>query len=207
MEAGTSARIMCTTNKQCREGDSGSRYCDTTTKKCMPCSAGCLVCTSSTFCAACDPGSGAGLTTFNGQCVVECKRQVTNKFCHDNTSGFCSANSPIPCSCDDVSDCATCAYVNKEWTCDACFRNMTKDMQGLCTLCQPGFEKVGVLCLAVEVDPNPPGPVPVPGPSDPADPSNKLSTGATVGIVIGALVAVGAIGGGLAFYFIRRSKK
>ncbi|KAH0570184.1 Cysteine-rich membrane protein 1 [Spironucleus salmonicida] len=209
--------IDCTTNKECRDGGSG--YCDTTTKKCMPCAAGCKVCTSATFCAECDSKKTLGTTTITGTCTRTCSAVVNSKFCNDSVLTVCTAASTSACTCGEKTNCANCAVDSTSFSCNQCLPHMTTDSTGDCTLCEKGYEMVGILCVTAEAvpvpdpnpnpepEPEPPIPVPPAPVPDPSDPSNKLSTGATVGIVIGALVAVGAIGGGLAFYFIRRSKK
>ncbi|KAH0569468.1 Cysteine-rich membrane protein 2 [Spironucleus salmonicida] len=135
----------CATSQECR--DAGSGYCDEATRKCLPCQAGCAVCTSPTFCAAC---TGArNVTNSDGTCTLPCRQFVTSSFCRNGSPDFCSKNITSPCDCDGAAHCSTCAYA-KKWRCASCLQNRSLSAEGDCGACAEGFQAVGALCVERE---------------------------------------------------------
>ncbi|KAH0569640.1 Cysteine-rich membrane protein 1 [Spironucleus salmonicida] len=195
----------CTTNKECRDKKLG--FCDGTSKTCKPCAAGCKTCTSFKFCAECNNTTSKPTTLITGECAPFCNDNRSHVYCSISGLVNCNRNSTSPCVCNGPQNCAECTRDGS--SCQSCLTNMKKGTDGKCSECADGLVMVGKICtkddvVAGEV-PVPPGPDPVV--PEPGVNSYRLSGGAVAGIVIGVLLVVGAVGGGLAYYFVRRGKK
>ncbi|KAH0573108.1 Cysteine-rich membrane protein 1 [Spironucleus salmonicida] len=209
----------CTRHFDCASKHEG--YCDKNTHTCQPCQANCIVCQSAASCNSCEPTTH--VTTTTGQCTPICKDLIQDQFCGEGEAKTCTDFTTSSCKCGNRSNCKTCKDSGLP-TCATCLTGMKMDRDGRCLDCAQGFTLITGMCWKVgsdpdipddPVDPNVPVPpvdpnVPVP-PEQPVDPeapaSNKLGGGAVTGIVVGVVLVVGAVAGGLAYYFIKKGKK
>ncbi|KAH0571883.1 Cysteine-rich membrane protein 1 [Spironucleus salmonicida] len=220
----------CDTDTLCTDG----KFCNilTTGNRCTDCESKCQSCTSADKCTTCKASNEMNT---DQTCTATCTNLPVNKACISSAAASCGTTGqqtacncgaaakncltcpvpPVPtpdanncddklCKCDS-SAIATCTGCVDEknyafsaaackpkapTTCCTCLPGyVLKDAK--CEDCASGFAKVGEFCF-----------LPVQESS-----SNKLSGGAVAGIVVAVLVVAGAVGGGLAFYFIKRARK
>eukprot|EP00702_Spironucleus_salmonicida_P000289 EST41580.1 Cysteine-rich membrane protein 1 [Spironucleus salmonicida] len=176
---------ICSKNEDCQ--DDASTFCEISLKSCVPCGNKCLICSSGIFCNACDGSSH--VTTIDGKCTPNCENLADGNYCKDGASKPCAEGLDSACKCQFARNCASCDTTSNG--CETCLPNIIKGEDGTCRDCAPGFQPIGNMCW----------------PEQQGSGGNKIGTGAIVGIVVGVLVVVGAIGGGLAYYFIRKAKK
>ncbi|KAH0569705.1 Cysteine-rich membrane protein 1 [Spironucleus salmonicida] len=184
MEGGTCVRI-CDNNQDCE--DEALTFCQISSKRCVRCSAHCDICSSATFCNACD--GSTHITTIHGTCTVLCMGMNDGNYCKDGSPTACAEGIDSACQCGVAGNCASCDTASNG--CETCLPNVIKGNDGRCKDCAVGFKPIGNMCW----------------PDQQGSEANKIGTGAIVGIVVGVLVVVGAVGGGLAYYFIRKGKK
>ncbi|KAH0569715.1 Cysteine-rich membrane protein 1 [Spironucleus salmonicida] len=184
MEGGTCVRI-CNTNDDCK--DQGSTFCQISLKRCVKCGDKCDICSSATFCNACD--GSTHITTIHGTCTVLCEGMADGNYCKDGVATVCAEGLDSACKCGFVQNCASCNTAKD--ACATCLPNVILGAGRTCTDCASGFKPIGNMCW----------------PEQQGSGGNKIGTGAIVGIVVGVLVVVGAVGSGLAYYFIRKAKK
>ncbi|KAH0569925.1 Cysteine-rich membrane protein 1 [Spironucleus salmonicida] len=155
----------------------------------------CKKCQSS--CKTCSKGSGICNTckfpqtiTIHHGCQNQCKVvEKEGEACVRGSARACGSEEQITsCKCGNVINCLTCSDNKK--SCGSCLPGF-KLKGDTCSDCTDEAEKIGFLCF-------------LPAPDNPG---SNLSGGAVTGIVIGVLALVGAIGGGVAFYFIKKSKR
>ncbi|KAH0569601.1 Cysteine-rich membrane protein 1 [Spironucleus salmonicida] len=176
---------ICNSNKDCE--DETSTYCEISINRCRKCSTDCTICESPDFCYACN--GNTHVTTIAGQCGLNCEDLTDGNYCKYGTAMVCDEEINSACKCGVASNCASCnAELN---ACDTCLPNVVKGKDGACNACAVGYKFIGDMCW----------------PEQQGTGTNKIGTGAIVGIVVGVLVVVGAVGGGLAYYFIRKAKK
>ncbi|KAH0569764.1 Cysteine-rich membrane protein 1 [Spironucleus salmonicida] len=196
------ADTKCIRHTDCSSQKKG--YCDGNTLTCKLCQKNCFVCQSTASCNSCD--SATYVTTITGECTPICPGLQYNQFCENGKPKACTEGVTSPCKCGVSSNCGTCTDGVMP-TCATCLIGMQMDDAGRCMDCAEGYKKFVGRCWPNQPeDPNIPAP-PV-APVDPEAPaSNKLGGGAVTGIVIGVILVVGAVAGGLAYYFIKRGKK
>eukprot|EP00702_Spironucleus_salmonicida_P001091 EST42382.1 Cysteine-rich membrane protein 2 [Spironucleus salmonicida] len=161
-------------------------------------------------------------------CIVSCRPISEHKACVNNIQADCgSADQKTQCRCGPGGEnCLTCSKLPKipagvctdplctcsdadKTTCTGCIDSKNYRLfegkcmltpQGKCGSCLLGYvlkdekcqecvegdEKIGDFCFLAVI------------------PSRNLSRGAVAGILVAILVIVGAVGGGLAFYFIKK---
>ncbi|KAH0569943.1 Cysteine-rich membrane protein 1 [Spironucleus salmonicida] len=175
-------------------------------------------------CSTCSKGSGTCDTcefpktiTIHHDCQDSCNIVVKDgEVCVKGSVRACgSVQQVTSCKCGNATNCLTCSSQSN--VCGSCLPGFKFSGQQ-CSDCTDKAEKIGFLCF-LPAPPAPPSPPTPPSPSGPVDPSNpvsppdpnvpdsNLSGGAVTGIVIGVLALVGVIGGGVAFYFIKKSKR
>ncbi|KAH0571581.1 Cysteine-rich membrane protein 1 [Spironucleus salmonicida] len=177
----------CVNHKECV--GFGLGYCNFIAKHCKPCQQDCSFCTSATFCLECQGDKTKPVTTIDGRCIAKCAGIADGQFCDNGKLATCSASSTSQCKCANMFRCATC---NDDKTqCATCLAGYVINTEGNCIDCAAGYEQVAAICLPLSSSGN----------------SSNFSGGAVAGIVIAVLVVVGAVGGGLAYYFIKKAKK
>ncbi|KAH0569645.1 Cysteine-rich membrane protein 1 [Spironucleus salmonicida] len=182
---GTKCIRVCGSSEDC--GDQVSTFCDISTKRCVPCGQNCTICSSATFCNACN--GSTHVTTIHGTCTLLCNNLADGNYCKDGSPKPCAEGIDSACECEFASNCASCTTELN--ACETCLPNVVMGVAGTCNACAVGYKFIGDMCWAEQKS----GGV------------NRIGTGAIVGIVVGVLVVVGAVGGGLAYYFIRKAKK
>ncbi|KAH0570856.1 Cysteine-rich membrane protein 1 [Spironucleus salmonicida] len=186
----TSTRICekaCTELSDCSDANKG--YCDLSVKFCKPCGPNCSMCASVDICGACGTDDTNPVLTIEGKCTKQCDNLEAEQYCLEGVPTACNATATSECMCSNQQGCATCNEAKSG--CGLCLTGFTMTTDKKCTLCVQGYQAFGGLCIK-------------PGS---AESGNKLGGGAIAGIIIATLVVVGAVGGGLAYYFIRKSKK
>ncbi|KAH0569677.1 Cysteine-rich membrane protein 2 [Spironucleus salmonicida] len=176
---------VCNSNKDC--ADEATTFCDASKQRCVQCSTNCRLCQSAMFCNSCD-GTDF-VTTIDGKCTPNCKNMEDGKYCKNGTATACAEGLDSACQCGVAGNCASCN--SSKDACETCLPNVVKGDYGACSACAVGYTFIGDMCWADQQ----------------GSEANKIGTGAIVGIVIGVLVVVGAVGGGLAYYFVRMGKK
>ncbi|KAH0569696.1 Cysteine-rich membrane protein 1 [Spironucleus salmonicida] len=184
MEGGECVRV-CGSNKDCE--DEVSKFCEISSKRCVKCADKCSICSSATFCNACD--GSTHITTIHGTCTLLCEGMGNGNYCKDGSPTACVAGLDSACQCGVASNCASCNSSSNG--CETCLPNVVKGDDGACSACAVGYKFIGDMCWADQQ----------------GSEANKIGTGAIVGIVVGVLAVVVAVGGGLAYYFIRKGKK
>ncbi|KAH0576174.1 Cysteine-rich membrane protein 1 [Spironucleus salmonicida] len=177
----------CSNHKDCNAQHLG--YCDFSVKHCKPCQEDCSFCTSAIFCLECEGHKAKPVTTIDGKCIAECAGIADGQFCQDGTSTSCSASSTSQCKCANMFRCATCN--DNKTQCATCLAGYAINTEGNCTDCAYGYEPVAAICL----------------PLSSSGEGSNFSGGAVAGIVVAVLIVVGAVGGGLAYYFVKKAKK
>ncbi|KAH0570043.1 Cysteine-rich membrane protein 1 [Spironucleus salmonicida] len=147
------------------------------------------MCTSDSFYLECKRSSANSVRTVEGKCTVECKGITDGNYCLDGTPTACSSNSSSECNCSGNGHCTQCDRDNTQ--CSNCLVNYMINDSGDCSNCANGYDELNGICLKIESQGG----------------STNFSGGAIAGIVIASLVVVGVIGGGLAYYFIKKLKR
>ncbi|KAH0575791.1 Cysteine-rich membrane protein 1 [Spironucleus salmonicida] len=207
------ADTKCTRHIDCSSQKKG--YCDGNTLTCKPCQMNCIVCESTASCNSCEPATH--VTTITGECTPICPGLQYRQFCENGKPKACTEGATSPCKCGVSSNCGTCTG-DVMPTCATCLKGMKMDDNDRCMDCAVGYRKFVGRCWPIVPEPDipiapvdPEVPVVPIVPVVPVDPeapaSNKLGGGAVTGIVIGVILVVGAVAGGLAYYFIKRGKK
>ncbi|KAH0573029.1 Cysteine-rich membrane protein 2 [Spironucleus salmonicida] len=177
----------CKSHKECTSKNSG--YCDFSVGQCKACSDGCRSCASKTFCAQCNDSEGKPVLTIDGTCTAACAGIQDGNYCKNGTATKCEGSITSECKCGEKKSCATCNTDSS--ACETCLPNITKTADGDCSDCAEGYESVGLLCISTStLESN----------------GTNLGGGAVAGIIVGVLVVLGAVGGGLTYYFIKKSK-
>ncbi|KAH0576087.1 Cysteine-rich membrane protein 1 [Spironucleus salmonicida] len=176
---------VCNSLKDCEQ--ELSTFCDLSVHRCVKCESKCLFCSSKTVCNACSIVSYT--TTIDGRCTAFCNNLQDGQYCNDGSPTPCAKGLDSACKCGNALNCASCNEAKND--CDTCLPNTVNGKQGACTACTDGYEVRGRLCW----------------PKQDADQQNKIGGGAIAGIIIGVLVVAGAVGGGLAYYFIKKARK
>ncbi|KAH0569720.1 Cysteine-rich membrane protein 1 [Spironucleus salmonicida] len=184
MERGKCVKV-CNSNDDC--DNDGSTFCEISSKRCVKCGDKCDICSSAMFCNACD--GTTHITTIAGQCTPTCKDMEDGKYCKNGMATACVAGLDSACQCGFAFNCASCT-TSKD-ACETCLPNVVKGNNGACNTCAVGYKFIGDMCWADEKS----GEV------------NRIGTGVIVGIVVGVLAVVGAVGSCLAFYLIKKAKK
>ncbi|KAH0569550.1 Cysteine-rich membrane protein 1 [Spironucleus salmonicida] len=184
MENDTCVRV-CNSLKGCQ--NEFSTFCDLTVNRCVKCESNCTICSSKTVCNFCN--SSSHTTTIDGTCTTICNNLQDGQYCKNGAPTSCAEGLDSACKCGDAVNCASCNDANA--ACETCLPNIVKAKGGACTECTDGYEVRGRLCW----------------PKQDAGQQNKIGGGAIAGIIIGVLVVAGAIGGGLAYYFIKKARK
>ncbi|KAH0572695.1 Cysteine-rich membrane protein 1 [Spironucleus salmonicida] len=182
----------CNSNKECIQ-EQGAQYCDVAAKICKTCKLQCDACETQDFCYFCS-GDEDSVTTINGTCTARCSLLSNGQYCKDGTATACAPGLTSDCKCGNSQNCATCAEDTQK--CGSCMPNHQMDKDGSCTICISGFEMRGFKCWPAEAEAEP-------------EVVDKVSTGTgvIVGIIVGVVAVIGAVGGGLAYYFIKKGKK
>ncbi|KAH0572508.1 Cysteine-rich membrane protein 2 [Spironucleus salmonicida] len=182
-EVTSKCTLICISNKECQHRLEG--YCDTKTSRCVACDLSCNVCSSATFCNACDDNDF--VTTINGTCVKDCFILKNGQYCDDGTPKECIQGVTSACQCNNKMNCATC---KEDFSgCATCMPFLKMDSDGKCIQCVDGYEKIGIYCQPSE-----------------QPPSAILSTGIIVTIVVIVMIAAGLIGCGI-FILIWKNKQ
>ncbi|KAH0569959.1 Cysteine-rich membrane protein 1 [Spironucleus salmonicida] len=153
---------------------------------CQKCSTNCKTCSkSATLCDSCKVQFE--LTIYQS-CQADCSGGLKQgQACVNGSPISCgSAKQITSCACDFTKNCLSCDETNKK--CSSCLASYMLEGQQ-CSQCVENAEKIEDSCFF------------------PAPLGTNLSSGAIAGIVVAVLVVLGALGGGLAFYLIKRSKK
>ncbi|KAH0569539.1 Cysteine-rich membrane protein 1 [Spironucleus salmonicida] len=162
-------------------------FCNLSANRCEPCEQNCLFCSSKTVCNFCTPG--AYTTTIDGKCTASCNSLQDGQYCKNGVPTLCAEGLDSACRCGAVRSCASCN--DKKTACETCLPNTVKAKDGTCSECAEGYEILAGMCWAKQD----------------AGQQNKIGGGAIAGIIIGVLVVAGAVGGGLAYYFIKKARK
>ncbi|KAH0575908.1 Cysteine-rich membrane protein 1 [Spironucleus salmonicida] len=176
---------VCNSLKDCE--DEISTFCNLSVNRCEKCEQNCLLCSSKTVCNTCNPG--AYTTTIDGRCIANCNSLQDGEYCKNGVATSCAKGLDSACKCGNAVNCASCN--DNKTDCDTCLPNIVKAKGGTCTECTDGYEVRGRLCW----------------PKQDTVQQNKIGGGAIAGIIIGVLVVAGAVGGGLAYYFIKKARK
>ncbi|KAH0576045.1 Cysteine-rich membrane protein 1 [Spironucleus salmonicida] len=153
---------------------------------CTKCSDSCATCSQGVdLCDTCQAGHQM---TINQTCQADCSPALSEgQACVGTTGITCGNEAKITeCKCTNAKNCLTCNSDNKK--CTSCLPGYKLEADE-CKNCDDGAEQTGAFCFA------------------PRKESGNLSGGAVTGIVIAVLVVAGGVGGGLAYYFIKRAKK
>ncbi|KAH0576117.1 Cysteine-rich membrane protein 1 [Spironucleus salmonicida] len=153
---------------------------------CKKCSEKCETCSKGVdLCDTCMTGYQM---TINQTCQADCNPvQTDGQACVGTGTTACGNEAQITeCKCTDAKNCLTCGTDKAK--CGSCLQGY-KFESNACKTCEDGVVKIGDFCFI------------------PRKEAGNLSGGAVTGIVIAVLVVVGAVGGGLAYYFIKKGKK
>eukprot|EP00702_Spironucleus_salmonicida_P001567 EST42858.1 Cysteine-rich membrane protein 1 [Spironucleus salmonicida] len=153
---------------------------------CTKCESNCATCHESL--EKCDTCANSYTMSINQTCEKNCSTALVNgNACIGTDSSACGSKGQITeCKCANAKNCLICNDSNT--TCGSCLPGY-KFESDKCEKCEDGYSKTGDFCFI------------------PRKEAGNLSGGAVTGIVISVLVVVGAVGGGLAYYFIKKGKK
>ncbi|KAH0574350.1 Cysteine-rich membrane protein 2 [Spironucleus salmonicida] len=175
--------LICNNNKQCQDAKLG--YCNVIDRKCVPCDLKCEICGSIELCYKCNIVDQ--ITTISGTCTPYCNSLKHGQYCDNGVAKPCTNNITSQCFCSASANCATCSDDKSQ--CASCLQNSILSSPGKCDQCVKGFEKIGNMCWRSA-----------------AQSQNKIGGGAIAGIIIAIIILIGAVGGGLAYYFTKRAK-
>ncbi|KAH0575904.1 Cysteine-rich membrane protein 1 [Spironucleus salmonicida] len=153
---------------------------------CTKCESNCATCSKSL--EKCDTCANLHTMSIKYTCEKNCSTALEDgNACIGTESAPCGSEGQITeCKCSNVKNCLTCNASKTK--CGSCLSGYKFEFDE-CNQCEDGAEQTGTFCFATRKE------------------SGNLSGGAVTGIVIAVLVVAGGVGGGLAYYFIKKGKK